>query len=70
MSLSNSFLEYGRHFAPSSRRRCRRAYAPASNTASHVRLPLGPPELRSSIESEDFVDVFSGLYKLALFILP
>ena len=34
MSLSTSYLEYGRHVARLRRRR-RRAYAPTSSTASH-----------------------------------
>ena len=37
MSLSTYYLEYGRHLARlhRRRRRCRRAHAPTSNTASH-----------------------------------
>ena len=35
MSLSTSYLEYGRHLARLHRRRRRRAYAPTSNTANH-----------------------------------
>ena len=34
VSLSTCYLEYGHH-AARVRRRCRRAYAPTSNTASH-----------------------------------
>ena len=36
MSLSTYWLEYGRHVARFRRRRRRRAYAPTSNTVSHV----------------------------------
>ena len=35
MSLSTYYLEYGSHLARLHRRRCRRAYVPTSNTASH-----------------------------------
>ena len=35
MSLSTYYLEYGSHLARLHRCRCRRAYAPTSNTASH-----------------------------------
>ena len=52
MSLSTSFLEYGRHVARlCRRRRHRRAYAPTSNTASH--------EIHEKINSW----VFSFLYE-------
>ena len=42
MSLATYYLDYGRHVARL-RRRCRRAYAPTSNTASlenHEKIPL------------------------------
>ena len=35
VSLSTSYLQYGRHVVRLHRRRRRRAYAPTSNTASH-----------------------------------